>query len=93
MLAPVADEARPALAADPDLAAALEAAGFSQLGAEALEALNRAAGNYARNIQLEERAEGMTRDHAQTVNNRAMCERLAEATDLVRRHNERVADR
>lgn len=93
MLAPVADEARPALAADPNLAAALEAAGFSQVGAETLAALSRAAGNYARDIQLEERAEGMVRDRDQTANNRLMCERLAEVIDLVREHNERAGDR
>lgn len=43
-----------------------------------------------RSVQLHERAVGVTRDVAQTANNRDMCDRHRELVDIVRANNARA---
>lgn len=85
VLEPTPPESREPVARDPNLSEILAAAGVTD--SAATQAIERAAGNYARTVQFVERARGDQRDLAQAQVNRGNCERLQEATDLIRANN------
>lgn len=87
-LAALTPDQLPAAAADPDSNAdPTFAALLSALPAGAQAAITHAAGDYARRIQLAERAPLLTRDIKQTANNRVNCERQSELVGLIRENN------
>lgn len=85
VLEPTPPETRAPIAPNPDLSEILRAAGVTN--SQATQAIESAAGNYARTVQFVERGRGDQRDLAQAQVNRGNCERLQEATDLIQANN------
>ena len=90
-LHPTQSEERPGIAADPDFAGALAEAGVT-VSAGPLALISRLAGDYARSVQLRERAAGDSRDLAQVGVVSTMCAKNGELVALIERNNAGVED-
>jgi len=84
-LAPIARDEWIAPAADPNLSTLLTAAGV--VGEDHIAVIERAAGAYARQVQIEEQAFTARRDVSQTSVNREMCNRQHELVGLIQANN------
>lgn len=90
-LRPTQSEERPQIAPDPDFSGALADAGLT-VAAGPLALINRLAGDYARAVQLRERAAGDSRDLAQVGVVSEMCAKNGELVALIERNNAGVQD-
>jgi hypothetical protein len=77
----------PAVAGNPNLAAAFERAGANVPPPAVMAIIEQAAGDHARTAQIQERAVTVRRDVGQTNVGREMCNRLGEVVALVDANN------
>ena len=86
-LTPIAPEQWLAPAKNPDLGVVFDRAGLERPQAAILALLESAAGEHARDAQIQEQAFAARRDLRQLSINRTMCDRLGEVVTLVQTNN------